>query len=191
MNNLDDYQDQVFEGIKLERESLCGRKYYDCTFKRCSFVNVDFSQCSFESCQFISSSVVASKMDNARFLDVSFKDCKMVGIIFSVLSDFAVSFSLEQTVLLSCTFSDMRIAKTRFESCQINDCLFANCDLRQSNFSASSFQSGQITNCDLRECNFLGAEGFMINPGENKMRNALFGVDNAIELLRCYGLKYK
>lgn len=191
MDRSNSHQNKTFEDIKLENTSLANIEFYNCSFINCIFNHIDFSGSSFEDCKFISCNIIVPKLLDSRFQIVSFNECKISGAIFSVLNDFSVSFSIEDSSLISCTFSDMMLARTSFEHCKFDDTLFSNCNLRLANFSYTTFKASQITSCDLRESSFLESSGFNINPNENKMNNARFNISNALELLNCYRLKYQ
>lgn len=93
---------------------------------------------------------------------------------FQALSDFAISFNIYESTLLSCSFSNLNLNTLRIEKSAIRDCLFSNCDLRESSFLHSRFEGGQILNCDVRGSNFIGSSGFHINPNENRLMGAKF-----------------
>lgn len=78
-----EYQDQTFEGLKLSDDTVEKIKgALSCTFKNCVFNNMDFSCSIFDECTFISCSFITPALNDVRFLNVWFNECKLVGVDF-------------------------------------------------------------------------------------------------------------
>jgi fluoroquinolone resistance protein len=70
--------------LQLQGQSIEGVSFEYCLFERCDFSNIQFKNCHFLECRFHHSQLTLSAFPNARLQGVFFKDCKLVGIDFSL-----------------------------------------------------------------------------------------------------------
>jgi len=129
-----------------------------------------------------------TKIDFAKFNQVLFKECKISGIHFNKLNPLFLTMEFEKCAIKHCDFSDIKLNKTKFTSSILEGCDFISTELKGANFRKVKFEDVVFDNCNLTEANFLGAEGFRINPTNNKIFKAKFNRDNLLGLVYDFGI---
>src|SRR3990167_6735752 len=69
-----------FSRLKLENQTMKNKEFEECTFEKCSFVQGAFESCRFTECTFNECVLSAIKPTNSLFVEVVFKDSKVIGI---------------------------------------------------------------------------------------------------------------
>lgn len=121
--------------------------------------------------------------------DLHFTDCKMIGIDFTKCAPMLFRVAFNKCVLNLCNFSTLRLTDTVFKGCTLREVDFVEANLTKSNFSDSDLKGAIFNKNDLRGANFIGTTGYLINPLNNKIQKAKFGIPEVISLLSVFDIK--
>ncbi|WP_413998585.1 pentapeptide repeat-containing protein [Flavobacterium sp. W1B] len=128
---------------KMHFDSMPDKDYYLTEFRNCSFSNIalsDFSKCKFVGCDLSNCTVSGSSLQ-----EVSFTDCKLMGIIFYDVNDFGFSIHCQNCILDYCSFDNKKTNTSSFKECRMHGVSFNRADINRSKF----------VNCDLLHAVFL------------------------------------
>ncbi|WP_437438301.1 pentapeptide repeat-containing protein [Rhodonellum ikkaensis] len=140
----------------------------------CIFTNCNFSLCKLPHCQ----------MNN-----VSFKDCKILGVNFSKCLDFLFEVKFEDCSLDYCSFTRKKLPKTQFIKCSMRHVDFFESDLSKSSFSETDLTNAIFNNTILKEVDFTTASNYSIDPERNTIKKAKFSLLGIEGLLHKYDIK--
>ena len=87
-------------------------------------------------------------------------------------------YEAQNTFFKYCSFYQMGLKRFHFEECSMQECHMENI----------SFDKTQFRGCDLRKADFRGAVGYVIDPQQNKLREARFSFPEVICLLDGLGI---
>ena len=184
--------EEIFKDENYKETVFEKKRFENCKFINCNFLGADIKKCSFVDCIFDNSNFSMVKLSpETKIQNSSFVESKIVGINFSLLSDFLTFFDFKNCLLKHCNFSDLKLKNVKFTNCLIDGCDFMNTDLNSSSFKKSRFIDTFFENSDLQKSNFLGAEGFTINPTSNKLYGAKFNKSEVFGLLKDFGIKFE
>lgn len=164
---------KVFEGEKFvdqkwDKEDWSLDRYIDCKFKNCYLYNV--------------------KVDECFFQDVEFSDCQLIGVDFSRISSFATSLSFKRSLLKVCSFYDLDLKGSIFEDSKLEDLDFTSANLHKASFRKSVCSRCLFWQTNLQEVDFSKACGYEIDPGNNRIRMAIFEMPEVLNLLRSFDI---
>ncbi len=184
---------KVFEQLTIEKrdftqETLDFGIYEDCRFIDCDFSNVDlsnftFSECSFHGCNF--SNVI---FKNTSLKVVHFIHCKLLGIIFYDCNKFLFSVDFEQCNLSYSSFYRLKIKKTKFNECLLQEVDFTETDLSNSVFYRCDFRNSLFDRTILEGCDFRTSFNYSIDPENNRIKKAKFALQGVVGLLLKYDI---
>lgn len=182
MSYQTEYYDETFTQLDNAFE------FSDKTFETCEFKNCDLSELSmhnthFSDCSFIECNISLIDALNTRFSDVQFSSCKISGFNFTKVNAFLLHIDFNDCLLSYCTFSSLKLDKSKFTCCKINNCDFYDSSLVNADFSNSNFKDTIFDNTNLTKANFTDAKGYNINPQTNKIAKAIFTMPDVINLL--------
>lgn len=184
---MDYITDQTFEGLTIE--NLTTAEYENCVFQSCQLNGADLSNFTFVDCEFISSDLSSIRSKKTSFRDAYFRDCKLMGIHFEDCNPYG----------LRCTFESCTLDYSFFYQCPLKGTKFSNCRLTEVDFTEAglegvSFEGCQLTGSvfqmsNLEKANFTGAQGFIIDPSNNRMKGAKFSQEGLAGLLIPFGIE--
>jgi fluoroquinolone resistance protein len=177
------HEGKDFKHITWDEKRVPGRTFEVCTFDHCSFSNTDFATTKFIDCTFENCNLTMIKVDKASMQQVVFKDCKMLGIDFSLCNGFLFDVRFERCILDFSYFYQRNLKKTKFLYCSLRECNFTACDLTDAVFDNSNLEKAFFNNTLLKGTDFTTAYNFIINPDENKMKKTRFSLDGLPGLL--------
>lgn len=165
---------------------LIGGYYENCTFQRCKFIgspikNSRFVECRFECCDLSISSVTGSS-----FRNVTFSDCKAVGVNWSTSAGIH-SGSFLQCKLNDCTFTQLDLRNIVFKECSLENADFRESRLEKASFSGSNLTGAQFNRTNLIDADFSEAHHYFFDPRSNKLKNTKVSMPEAIGLLEVLG----
>ena len=111
--------DKTFDKIDFAQSGFLKGEYENCIFNNCQLSEVNLSGCQFIDCTFNSSNLALAKLNDTVLRDVTFKDCKMLGLRFELCSQFALSFSFDGCQLNHSSFYKTKIKKAIFNNCEV------------------------------------------------------------------------
>lgn len=175
---------QNFAGADLKGLKFNAASVSDCDFSRADLTSAEFTDCTFTACNFSN-----TKMTGAKIRGAKFKECKFMGVDFSRLNSF----------LLSWTFEDCKAEFCDFKRLDLRSCVFVSSSLKDSDFSAAVMHKTVVSGCnllgavfvntDLREADFTESVNCIIDPSKNKVYGAMFSLQEAASLLAPFGVK--
>ena len=155
-------------------------------FNNCEFVNCIFSDLSnvnFIDCDFKNSNLSNLKTTNSRFQNVSFFDCKLLGLNFSGAIDFAFELHFENCILDYASFDKKKLNKSSFKNCKIHSANFTQADLSKSSFINCDLNESLFANTNLSTIDFTTSKNFLIDPELNNIKKAKFLAQDLPNLL--------
>lgn len=184
------HADQVFNGVRLEQAELVSSEFYDCTFRRCSFVESVFRKCRFVDCLFQRCDLSLSQLPDSVFSACRFEDSKLVGINWTDADWPAIGLwepvHFSQCIISHSTFIGLKLKGIHIVDCVAKDVDFREADLSQSDLSGTDLSDSLFSNTDLTEADLSRARNYHIAPGRNVLKKAKFSLPEAMSLL--YGL---
>ncbi len=183
------YQNHIFIKESYTALTVKGIEFQTCTFKGCDFSNSvwahnKFLDCLFEDCNLSMVKLKGSTLNNAEF-----KNCKILGVIFSDCLDFLFSVKFTSCILDYSSFMGKKMQRSVFSKCAIKDVNFSLTGLSGSVFNESDLTGAIFNRTDLSGSNFVTAYNFSIDPELNNLKKAVFSADGLQGLLGKYGIK--
>lgn len=182
-------EDQTYSGIDFAKEPLPPGQYELCTFIRCTFTRADLSKRSFLECTFTNCDLSMARTTGISIRECVFSDCKLLGLSFDhgQTSLFAAAFT--DCILDACSFQGMALQRTTFKGCRMHGTDFTRADLSGVAFDRCDLSDAVFADCDLQRADFRTAQGFTIDPEQNRMKGARFTVEGLPGLLAKHGLR--
>jgi uncharacterized protein YjbI with pentapeptide repeats len=115
--------------------------------------------------------------------EIVFKDCKIVGIDFSLSNPLLLKLKFLNCLIQGANFSDLKLGNTTFYESTIKESDFLNCDLTDSDFSKTNLEGTLFHHTNLSRADFRDATGYTINPLANTLKKAIFSMPEAARLL--------
>lgn len=142
---------------------------YEATeFRACTFN--DLSGVAFTDCLFNACNLSNAQVGKAKAQDLTFKDCKLIGINFYQMLDFGFSLHFENCLLDYASFDDKKMNKSTFNHCKLHG----------ANFSKADLSKATMTDCDLADAIFAGTN----LSGMDFTTNRNFSIDPALNLVK-------
>lgn len=184
-----EYWSETFKGLDLSGAELASIEFDGCTFEKCDFSEATFDHCNFVDCEFIGCNLSLLETGYSKFSDVSFRECKLIGINWTKVSwprlIFTSPIKFYQSILNDCSFQGLSLQDLVMEECKAH-----NVDFREGDFSHSSFTYADLTGCLFNNTNLSGADftdatGYDIDIHQNEIKKAKFSRFEAVRLLDC------
>jgi len=189
--DFEDSNNRSYQGEDYTDASLSGREYNGCTFRGCNFSQTDLSASAFDGCRFIECNLSNPVIKNARFLDCAFDGCKLLGLNFCYCKQLSFDLIVKNSRLLNCNFSGLKMKKSAFTDSILEECYFEDTFLVEVDFSRTAFRSTLFHHCDLQKADFTDADGYAVNPLNNKLQKAVFNLPGALSLLGYFNIILK
>lgn len=180
---------KVFEKIDFTKESLAKGEYENCVFAKCNFLNFNFSEFKFYDCEFIDCDLSLIKLTQTGFINVKFKNSKLLGLLFENCNDFGLSVGFENCLLNQSSFYKTNMKATLFKNCQLREADLTNCDLNGSIFDNCDFAGAIFRNTIIEKADFRTSYNYLIDPEANRIKKAKFSAAGAIGLLVKYDIE--
>ncbi len=155
--NEDFYTKETFNQLKAEDLPNFPVEFADCTFNNCDFQGADLGGYIFDNCHFKGCNLSLVKLHRTKLLKVFLEETKAEGLRFEHCDAFALSLNVANSLLRSCTFSELNLKKGVFKDSNIIDCDFYKNNLSESNFEGSTLTGTMFNGCDFSKANFLEA----------------------------------
>jgi fluoroquinolone resistance protein len=181
-------EEEVFERVDFSKEALPKGDYTQCRFVQCNFAKADLSSIAFVECVFEGCDLSLARIFKTAFREVSFTDCKLLGLSFDQANSFLFSIEPVGCNMASCSFQGMRLEKLRFQTCSLQGADFTGADLRASVFTECDLLNATFDNTDLQGADLRGATTYIIDPGSNRLKGARFTLSEVGGLLARYGV---
>ncbi len=146
--------------------------------------DVVFVECNFEGCDLSN-----AKLKGTAFKTVRFRECKLLGLHFDDCNPFLLALSFEDCVLNFAVFYQVKLKKTNFVNCKLEEADFMEADLTNAVFLRCELQKAVFENTNLEGADFRTAFNFSIDPTTNRVQKARFSGQNIAGLLHRFGVK--
>jgi uncharacterized protein YjbI with pentapeptide repeats len=130
-----------------------------------------------------------TKLAGTSLKNVSFKNCKLLGIQFHTCDDFLFGVSFLDCVLDYSSFTNKKMPKTNFNSCSMKEVTFVGTNLTNSVFENCNLDNAIFNETILAGANFTSAFNYKIDPEFNPMKKAKFSTQGIVGLLDKYDIK--
>jgi uncharacterized protein YjbI with pentapeptide repeats len=183
------FDDEKFEGIDYTKKAIVKGEYDTCTFIGCNFSGIHASNIGFIACEFIACNFSNVIITNTAFKEVTFKDCKLLGLKFNECDPFLLAFKFINCQLNVASFYKLSIPNTHFINCNLQEVDFTETKLSKAIFDKCDLKNAIFDDTGLENVNFTTAFNFEINPAKNQMKKALFSSSNVIGLLKSFDIR--
>ncbi|HLW02309.1 MAG TPA: pentapeptide repeat-containing protein [Ktedonobacterales bacterium] len=176
---------EKFLDLQLSQETMEAREFENCTFTRCTCIDVIFAKCRFLDCAFEGCTLSAVQFPNSSFTDVRFSRSKVIGIDWSQ----ARAANLGPLVFTECelnysSFSTLTLRKLVLHSCRCREVDFVEADLTDGDFEGTDFELSRFFKTNLTNANFRKAAHYQIDVFNNTIKKAQFSLPEALALLQ-------
>lgn len=180
---------QHYKGIAYSRDSLNLSEFEGCTFERCdfsacNFIGVTFIDCTFKDCHF-----TGAKINHAAFRTVHFENCLMQDINFAMCDKLIFEIHFNHCVLDFSKFYTLKIRRIAFTDCSMIAVDFMKADLTEAVFDHCDLYKAVFSDTVLEKADFRTSANFSIDPEKNKIKRAMFSIENVKGLLDKYGIE--
>jgi uncharacterized protein YjbI with pentapeptide repeats len=184
---MDNYFDnETFSKIDFAKTKIKKGEYDHCTFLNCNFENVHASAIQFIECEFVHCNFSNAILKDTAFKDVNFVNCKMIGVKFNELNPFLLQFTFTGYQLSFSFFYQLKILRTKFKNCNLQEVDFTETVLINSVFDECDFKNTVFDQTNLEKTDFRTSVNFNINPDTNRLKGARFTKENVLGLLSKY-----
>lgn len=187
------YEDERFEHLEYQGNTIENRQFYDCTFKDCDFSEMQIISCSFRDCTFQNCTILNNSLKFTDACNNQFTNCMIIGISWSDLVKgktlFLPFYTFEQCTLKYNVFYQLKLKSFNFNACDLSGSFFEKCTLSKSNFSYCNLKDTQFIENDLTGADFRHALNYLISIETNKLKAAKFSFPEAVNLLTAMGIK--
>ena len=179
------YKDQDFTKERLSRAT-----FENCVFEGCSFSHALLDNQEFMECTFLECDLSNANITNTTFKEVVFEQCKMMGLRFETCNPFLMDFTFVGCVLEYSTFYAMDIKGILFDNYRLSNVDFSAAQLNGATFQACNLENAIFNDTELAKADFSTAYNYVIHPGKNHLKGALFAREGLPGLLAHLHLKY-
>jgi uncharacterized protein YjbI with pentapeptide repeats len=183
------FLEQTFSKRHFADESWTKGDYEACVFRDCRWESGDWSGCTFVDCTFVSCDLSLAKFVGTAFRDVVFQDCKMLGLRWDRCNLLGLSVAFDRCALDHNSFYALKLKNTRFNGCSLREVDFVEADLTGASFAGCTLAGAAFEQTILEGADFRTAEGVVLNPEQNRVKNARFSLDGLPGLVAHYGLR--
>lgn len=184
----DEFENETFTDLTWTERTLDDKGFYLCTF-----VNVDFSQstlrhCTFDGCTFVNGNLSLSKLYNTTWRDVTFEGTKLMGVDWTLARRLTFSVVFERCVLSYSSFLGLRLKRTPFRECVLEEVDFTEADLTDASFPGSRLSGSTFVDTNLTRADLSEATDYAIDPRRNTLTETQFSLDAALRVAAQFGI---
>jgi len=183
-------EDRRFYKVNQPKAAVDESRFYSCSFNQCSFGETLFSKCLFEECTFTAGDLSLVMIPDTRIDDCVFRNCKMIGIDWTVVRrEIGMNLEFHECDLSYCTFMKVNLQGSLFSNCFIKEADFQEVTLKEVSFAGSDLHRTRFSRCDLAKADFRDADNYFFDPRDNRCKGAKVKFPQAAELLRGFGIE--
>jgi len=186
-----DYFQEKFSNLNLAAQTFNKVSFEKCVFDHCVFSEMALTDSNIVNCQFKNSDLSNMDLTNSQFSEVSFEDCKLIGIKWKDLQKgfLSTSFVFKDSILDFSSFNFLEIENLKMINCSAQEVDFANATLQEADFSKTDLKGAVFHRTNLEKSNFIGAENYLIDFNNNKLKDSSHSINGALSLLRSLKIK--
>jgi fluoroquinolone resistance protein len=181
-------RDMTFERLELTPGSLDDTEFENCVFVRCDFSGFVATDANFVDCRFEGCNLANFRPNGCGLKQVVFADCKLVGVDFTLCTEFAFAVGFARCNLDFTRFAKMPLTGTLFDACLIREANFGGANLTKARFDECNLDRSVFHRTNLSQADFRSASNFAIDPESNQLKKAKFAATALAGLLGKYGL---
>ncbi|PKP42724.1 MAG: hypothetical protein CVT93_03285 [Bacteroidetes bacterium HGW-Bacteroidetes-10] len=180
---------QTFTGADLRESGPLKGEYENCTFTDCDFSNSDLSEFIFDGCTFFRSNLSLAKLKRTALRDITFSECKMVGLHFEDCDQIGISFDFQGCILNNSSFFGMKIKKVIFRKSSLQEADFTDSDISGSLLDGCDMLNATFSGTNLEKADLSTSFNYSIDPTSNKIKKAKFSQSGLSGLLDVFGIE--
>ncbi len=179
---IDSFYKETFSGLVLTNSKILGKEFEDCVFEKCIFIECVFDACRFIDTKFIGCSISANKPYNSQFVNVTFKDSKIMGFDWTKTKNVRM-LAFDHCDVSYSNFSYMKIPELKLLDCVAQEVNFNEADISNGIFTKTDFAKSIFSSTNLTKTDFRGAINYGIDFKFNTLKRAKFSLPEAMSLL--------
>jgi fluoroquinolone resistance protein len=185
--NQDRHENKTFENVNYTLQEVNHKEFEKCLFRNCDFTKNAFYNCKFIDCVFEFCDLSLIRIGGSYFSHVSFRGCRMVGIYWDeAYTPLRIDF--KECILNYSSFLGRSLKDVKIIACQATEVDFSNGNFEKAIFHGTDFSGSNFKNTNLQFSDFTDARNYIINPGLNKVKKAIFVMPEALGLLRAFDI---
>ena len=188
-----EYLSVSFNKLNLSSKKIYSQEFDSCTFEGCNFSETMFSNCSFIDCCFVRCNLSIARVEDSKFSEVAFNECKAIGVDWSKASWPKIAL-FSPIKFHNCIINDSSFFGLSLEQIILEKCKAHNVDFREGNFSEGNFTYTDLSNSMFNKTNLIGANftnaiNYNIDIYLNEIKKAKFSRYEAVRLLYSIGIE--
>lgn len=193
LTDQEEFSDREFKGLNLKGKTVTSREFHSCVFKGCDLTGAALVRSRFTSCRFESCNLSLVKLPGASFSSAVFRSSKLAGVNWTEAAwpriKLPGQLSFEDCVLTDAVFLGLHLRGTSFLNCLAKGADFREADLAGAVLRGTDFSGALFGGTDLSGADLSLARNYAIRPDDNKLKNAVFSMPEAMALLYCMEIK--
>lgn len=173
----------------FQNSKLLQKEYEECIFQNCNFKGSNLSTKRFHDVIFKNCDFSAVDLKHAILSEVSFESCKLLGLNFSLLDSFLLSFRANNSDFSYSIFSGLKVRKETFKNSNFTKCLFEEVDFQECSFVQCNFLEATWEKCNLAHVDFISSENVVFDLESNYSKGAKFQLHQLPGLISKHLLK--
>jgi len=182
-DNKSSFYKETFKGLTYIKRKVQDVEFENCIFEKCIFIECVFENCRFIDCNFIECSISANKPFNSQFINVGFKDSKIMGFDWTKTKSVRL-LSFSQCDISYSNFSFIKLPNLKLLECIAKEVNFNDADLTNGVFTKTDFSKSIFSNTNLTRVDFRKAFNYGIDINFNILKRAKFSLPEATSLLK-------
>ncbi len=182
------FESQTYTGTDFTAPGLERGEYEDCNFTNCNLEAVNLAGIRFTGCVFTECNMTMVKLHKTAFREVSFVNCKLLGLHFNDCHDIGFSVSFTDCILNLSSFYQRKCKGICFENTSLTEVDFAEADLSSAVFEKCNLLGANFEHTLLEKADFRTAYNYSINPDTNRIKKAKFSLTGLPGLLDRYDI---
>ncbi|MEZ8142950.1 pentapeptide repeat-containing protein [Enterovibrio sp. FF113] len=188
-----EYYDQTFDKLELASQTLESTEFEECEFRDCQLSESAFRRCKFINCTFTRCNLSLMKVNHSRFSDVTFSECKLVGVDWTFAEWPAYRVDADMT-FSKCIMNDTSFFGLTLRGLNLKECKLHDADFREGDFTDSSMTYCDFTNSVFMRTNLQNADltestNVSLSVLDNNVNAAKFSRYEALYLLEALGIE--
>lgn len=183
------HEKKTFDKIVHTGREVHNKVFEECIFTQCDFSESSFAKSRFMDCFFIDCNLTMAGLRNCGMQNISFRECKLLGVNFSECEDFLFGVRFESCVLDYASFMDKKMPKTPFRHVSLKNAVFIKTDLTGCIFEEADLEGAVFDETKLEGADLTGAFHYDIDPTRNRVRKARFSMQGLPGLLHRFDIR--
>ncbi len=183
----EEFENETFTGLDLQRGVLAGKEFYKCVFESCLLQETNWKTAKLESCVFRGCDLTRAQLLHTALRGVTFENSKLMGIDWSSVSPHP-ELKFTECNLRYASFVRVNLRKLSFKQCVVREANFIDTDLSDAAFTGSDLTGSNIQGCTLTATDFSGATGVFFEPSRNKVKKTRVATETAVLIAEHFGL---